>query len=238
VLDVLSTDAPPLSARRALGVLVELALARRETPVDSMASSEMVIPQAPGTDAPASAAPSGAPTPSSDAAASEETPASARPATPTRAPRIPPRRAFLALFWLGIVVVAGGAYALLRASIPLPAGPPPAARAPSPPLPSQSAVQRLPEPVGARPPTAPATPIATSAAVAAPSPATRRGTLVVTAYPWGFVEIDGRALGRAPVRAVLDEGEHRIRVRADAVVRTRRARVVAGETREVLVAID
>jgi hypothetical protein len=73
----------------------------------------------------------------------------------------------------------------------------------------------------------------------AASPATpRSGTLVVTVYPWGFVEVDGRPLGRAPVRAVLPEGEHRVRVRADDVVKTRRARVVADAVREVLVTLD
>ncbi len=61
---------------------------------------------------------------------------------------------------------------------------------------------------------------------------------MVTAYPWGFVEIDGRALGRSPVRARLDEGEHVVRVRADGLVKRRVARVAAGETREVVIPLE
>jgi len=235
LLDVLSAHAPPLRARRALGVMVERARVPSDASVEDVPSSVMVVARTPGTDVATPAAPSPALAAPLDLPAPAGTRAAAHPATPAHAPRVPPRRAVFTLFLLGIVVIAGLTFALLRGSIPLPARPPAAAHPASP----RSVPRRADsEPDSAHRPTVTAVPTTAPADVAAAPPTTRRGTLVVTAYPWGFVEIDGRALGRAPVRAILDEGEHRVRVRAEGTVKTRRARVVAGETREVIVSID
>ena len=57
-----------------------------------------------------------------------------------------------------------------------------------------------------------------------------RATLAVTAYPWGFVEVHGRPLGRSPMRVELSVGEHDVRVRADGLVNRRRVTVTAART--------
>ena len=82
---------------------------------------------------------------------------------------------------------------------------------------------------------------ATDAGTTAPSVAeaqNARGTLAVTAYPWGFVEVDGRELGRSPVRIELTAGEHNVLVRADGIVKRRRVTVAAGRTRELVVPVE
>jgi hypothetical protein len=252
VLDTLSADAPPLSARRALGVLVERAQTRAETrPLDAMpaASATGTAPPPPEPAAPTQPA-----APENASATAPRLHASPPPAGPEPAPAraVAPGRsrrgAWFALFSLGIAASVAIGIAATRSASPhaaesrassSPVAPSPTAlAAPSP----TALVARAPRDAKAPAQTASSTAAAPPAqpvpAVASSEAAPRRGTLVVTAYPWGFVEIDGRELGRAPVRALLDEGRHRVRVRADDVVKMRRATVVAGETREVLVSLE
>jgi hypothetical protein len=242
VLDTLSAGAPPLRARRALGVLVERAQSRAETrPLDA-------TPAASGAGTVLPAPEPAAPTPTAEPEVASSTapqhhdaplPAAPEPAR-TAAPGRSRRGTAFALFSLGIAAFIVIGITALRSASPraaesrtstAPVAPAPTALvAPAPR--EASAPAQVGSSMTATPPAQP------MPAVASSGTAPRRGILVVTAYPWGFVEIDGRELGRAPVRALLDEGSHRVRVRADDVVKTRRATVVAGETREVIVALE
>jgi serine/threonine-protein kinase len=62
--------------------------------------------------------------------------------------------------------------------------------------------------------------------------------LTVTAYPWGFVEVDGRPLGRSPQRASLEPGPHVVTVRADQALKRRRVTLAPGERRDVVINIE
>jgi hypothetical protein len=244
ILDTLSADAPPLRARSALGVLVERAQAHTEPRVHEAPPSGVASPS-PNAPPPAVAStPAGAagPAPAAPAETARLDEARADPLGLASGHATAPHRARRSAWFAGLALGSAG---LLAVGVTALGGAPPdavATRAPTSraATPERSAAPRLPQPAtSSSPPASSANASPSAQPIVAASPATpRSGTLVVTVYPWGFVEVDGRPLGRAPVRAVLPEGEHRVRVRADDVVKTRRARVVADAVREVLVTLD
>lgn len=75
-----------------------------------------------------------------------------------------------------------------------------------------------------------ASPWPTAMFVASPSPAPppSTGSLRVVVIPWGDVEIDGRAYGRAPVTASLPVGSHRVHV-GGGLSRTQQVEVRQGQ---------
>jgi serine/threonine-protein kinase len=106
---------------------------------------------------------------------------------------------------------------------------------------------RAPDPFRSDRPDSPASslssssPSSTPASPDAPQGQTRddaRATLTITAYPWGFIEVDGRPLGRSPQRATLDPGPHVVTVRAEQAVKRRRITLAPGERRDLLISIE
>ena len=62
-----------------------------------------------------------------------------------------------------------------------------------------------------------------------------QGRLVVYAEPWGNVWINGKPVGRSPLRERLEPGVYKVQVGDTYPEEPRRIRVSSGKTREVLI---
>lgn len=265
VLETLSSTSPPLHSRRLLGQLVRRLRppVAAPAPVDPMGPTLATPGPAPAARPPLAPAPdlapaptlapppAPAPTPTPTVTVPDQTAPTATPVAFTGPAALPapkrsaraPSLALGAAAVLAALAATGAALSLGSSAHPaattsrrvdaaLARQTPPAA--PAPPAGPARAASVLdagapPLAVGAAEPTAPD--------AAAPE-SNARGTLVVTAYPWGLVEIDGRALGRSPVRVELPAGEHSVLVRADAAIKRRTVTVTAGRRRELVVPVE
>jgi serine/threonine protein kinase len=245
VLDALSSTSPPLSSRRVLGQLVRRVRPPESTaqPVDPMGPT-VATPSPPPTPVAAPLAPAGT-------ATLRDEPA---PATPTQTPvaftgpaaQPAPRRASRELIFAAsslalLVVLAASTAAIVLGGQTAERPSRSTTRVESTPPRATALLGRAPEPArdaSTSPPADAPLDAGPPATPDAPTAAAARSTLVVTAYPWGLVEIDGRELGRSPVRLELSPGEHSVVVRADAVIKRRSITLLAGQRRELVVPLE